>query len=144
MKVNTYLIVIRYLSSGTSDRRWYVTMGCERGGVNKPRTKPGIDDEKEEVQVKRRGPYGIKSMSAKLTDEQLTQTDAQKIYNVVVKIKKNRMQGRNTVEEVLCLSAQRVTWYNMPLLEVVGITPTSKNFTVATAFMRNEQATTYR
>ncbi|KAI5662054.1 hypothetical protein M9H77_21377 [Catharanthus roseus] len=32
---------------------------------------------------------------------------AQKIYNVVVKIKKNRMQGRNTVEEVLCLSAQK-------------------------------------
>ncbi|KAI5677594.1 hypothetical protein M9H77_08544 [Catharanthus roseus] len=32
---------------------------------------------------------------------------AQKIYNVVAKIKRNRMQGRNTVEEVLCLSAQR-------------------------------------
>ncbi|KAI5672900.1 hypothetical protein M9H77_13264 [Catharanthus roseus] len=38
--------------------------------------------------------------------------------------------------------------YNMLLLEVVGLTPTGKNFTVATAFMqtfmRNEQATTYR
>ncbi|KAI5663968.1 hypothetical protein M9H77_23291 [Catharanthus roseus] len=32
---------------------------------------------------------------------------AQKIYNVVAKIKRNRMQGRNTVEEVLCLSAER-------------------------------------
>ncbi|KAI5663491.1 hypothetical protein M9H77_22814 [Catharanthus roseus] len=32
----------------------------------------------------------------------------------------------------------------MPLLEAVGMTPTDKNFTVATAFMRNEQATTYR
>ncbi|KAI5681573.1 hypothetical protein M9H77_02801 [Catharanthus roseus] len=32
----------------------------------------------------------------------------------------------------------------MPLLEVVGMTPTGKNFTVASAFMRNEQATTYR
>ncbi|KAI5649553.1 hypothetical protein M9H77_35558 [Catharanthus roseus] len=32
---------------------------------------------------------------------------AQKIYNVVVKIKKNRMQGQNTAEVVLCLSAQR-------------------------------------
>ncbi|KAI5683257.1 hypothetical protein M9H77_04485 [Catharanthus roseus] len=112
---------------------------------------------------------------------------AQKIYNVVAKIKKNRMQGRNTVEEVLCLSAQRDyivfyrntedsnilsdiviahptsiamirTWpyvlimdttyktnkYNMPLLEVIGMTPTGKNFIVAIAFMRNEQATTYR
>ncbi|KAI5654960.1 hypothetical protein M9H77_32147 [Catharanthus roseus] len=32
---------------------------------------------------------------------------AQKIYNVVAKIKRNRMQGRNKVEEVLCLSAER-------------------------------------
>ncbi|KAI5649434.1 hypothetical protein M9H77_35439 [Catharanthus roseus] len=32
---------------------------------------------------------------------------AQKIYNVVAKIKRNRMQGRNTVEEILCLSAER-------------------------------------
>ncbi|KAI5673963.1 hypothetical protein M9H77_14327 [Catharanthus roseus] len=32
---------------------------------------------------------------------------AQKIYNVVAKIKKNRMLGRNMVEEVLCLSTQR-------------------------------------
>ncbi|KAI5668130.1 hypothetical protein M9H77_17983 [Catharanthus roseus] len=97
------------------------------------------------------------------------------------------MQGRNTIEEVLCLSAQQGytifyrnreesnvlsdiivahptsiamirTWpyvlimdttyktnkYNMPLLEAVGMTPTGKNFTVATAFMCNEQATTYR
>ncbi|KAI5652698.1 hypothetical protein M9H77_29885 [Catharanthus roseus] len=95
------------------------------------------------------------------------------------------MQGRNRVEEVLCLSAIRDyavfyrnredsnmlsdivvahpisiemlrTWpyvlimdttyktnkYNMPLLEMVGMTPTGKNFTVASAFMRNEQATT--
>ncbi|KAI5662590.1 hypothetical protein M9H77_21913 [Catharanthus roseus] len=72
---------------------------------------------------------------AKLTEEQLIQTEqfrknhvpprdilqffreqnmgctvsAQKIYNVVAKIKNNRMQGRNTIEEVLCLSAKRVT-----------------------------------
>ncbi|KAI5680698.1 hypothetical protein M9H77_01925 [Catharanthus roseus] len=32
----------------------------------------------------------------------------------------------------------------MPLLEAVGMTPTSKNFTIAIAFMLNEQATTYR
>ncbi|KAI5680278.1 hypothetical protein M9H77_01505 [Catharanthus roseus] len=32
---------------------------------------------------------------------------AQKIYNVVAKIKKNKMKGRNTVEEVLSLSAER-------------------------------------
>ncbi|KAI5674113.1 hypothetical protein M9H77_14477 [Catharanthus roseus] len=31
----------------------------------------------------------------------------QKIYNAIAKIKRNMMQGRNTVEEVLCLSAQQ-------------------------------------
>ncbi|KAI5652404.1 hypothetical protein M9H77_29591 [Catharanthus roseus] len=58
------------------------------------------------------------AQAVRLTEEQLQQTEqfrknvgcavsAQKIYNIVAKIKKNRMQGRNTVEEVLCLSAQR-------------------------------------
>ncbi|KAI5662314.1 hypothetical protein M9H77_21637 [Catharanthus roseus] len=72
------------------------------------------------------------TQTAKLTEEQLIQIEqfrksyvptrnvlqffleqnvsctvsAQKIYNVIAKIKKNRMQGQNTVEEVLCLSAQ--------------------------------------
>ncbi|KAI5672306.1 hypothetical protein M9H77_12670 [Catharanthus roseus] len=73
------------------------------------------------------------AQAAKLTEEQLIQIEqfrkshvpprnilrffreqnvgctvsSQKIYNVVAKIKKNRMQGRNTVEEVLSLSAIR-------------------------------------
>ncbi|KAI5648842.1 hypothetical protein M9H77_34847 [Catharanthus roseus] len=58
------------------------------------------------------------AQTARLTEEQLHQTEqfrkkiydicsAQKIYNVVTKIKRNRMQGRNTVEEVLCLSAEK-------------------------------------
>ncbi|KAI5664572.1 hypothetical protein M9H77_23895 [Catharanthus roseus] len=121
------------------------------------------------------------AQSARLTEEQLQQTEqfrkshipphnilqffrnktlvvqlsnSQKIYNVVAKIKRNRIQGRNTVEEILRLSVERgytisiemvrTTTYNMPLLECVGMTPTGKNFTVATAFMCNEQATTYR
>ncbi|KAI5675805.1 hypothetical protein M9H77_06755 [Catharanthus roseus] len=32
----------------------------------------------------------------------------------------------------------------MPLLKIVGMTPIGKNFTIVTAFMRNEQATTYK
>ncbi|KAI5680547.1 hypothetical protein M9H77_01774 [Catharanthus roseus] len=174
MKVNTYLIVTRYLSSGTSNRRLYVILGCERGGANKQRTKPRVDDEEEEVQVKRRGPYRTKkcgcpfkvkgeqmamcenwqlfihvgrhnhviglynhghSQAAKLIEEQLIHIEqfrkshnpprnilqffreknvdcavryvCQKIYYIVAKIKKDRMQGRKTVEEVFCLSAQR-------------------------------------
>ncbi|KAI5683194.1 hypothetical protein M9H77_04422 [Catharanthus roseus] len=73
------------------------------------------------------------AQAARLTEEQLKQTEqfwkshvsprnilqffrkrnigcavsAQKIYNAVAKIKKNRMQGRNTLGEVLCLSAER-------------------------------------
>ncbi|KAI5683088.1 hypothetical protein M9H77_04316 [Catharanthus roseus] len=54
------------------------------------------------------------TQAAKLTEEQLIQIEQfkkshvpPKIYNVVAKIKKNRMQGRNTVEEVLYLSAKR-------------------------------------
>ncbi|KAI5648053.1 hypothetical protein M9H77_34058 [Catharanthus roseus] len=42
------------------------------------------------------------AQSARLTEEH-----SQKIYNVVAKIKRNRMQRRNTVEEVLRLSAER-------------------------------------
>ncbi|KAI5650614.1 hypothetical protein M9H77_36619 [Catharanthus roseus] len=140
------------------------------------------------------------AQAARLTEEQLYQTEqfrkshvlphnilrffreqnvgcaisAQKIYNVVAKIKRNQMQGRNTVEEVLCLSTKRGytvfhrnreesnvlsdlvvahptsiamirTWpYNMPLLEAVGMTPTGKNFIMATVFMCDEQVVTYR
>ncbi|KAI5649465.1 hypothetical protein M9H77_35470 [Catharanthus roseus] len=60
------------------------------------------------------------AQAARITEEQLKQTEqfkkkqnvgcavsAQKTYNVIAKIKKNRMQGRNTVEEVLYLSAKR-------------------------------------
>ncbi|KAI5674276.1 hypothetical protein M9H77_14640 [Catharanthus roseus] len=222
IKVNTYLIVSRHLSSRTSDRRPYVTLGCECRGANKPRKKPVVDYGEKEVPVKRRGPYGTKkcgcpfklkgeqmtiyenwqvfvhderhnhaigvhthgyAQAAKLTEEQLIQIEqfrkshvAQKIYNVVAKIKKNRMQGQNTdytvfyrnrednnmLSDIVVANPTSIemlrTWsyvlimdkiyktnkYNMLLLEVVGMTPTGKNFTVASAFMRNEQATTYR
>ncbi|KAI5670789.1 hypothetical protein M9H77_11153 [Catharanthus roseus] len=192
IKVNTYLIVTRYLSSRTSDRRPYVTLGYEHGGANKPRKKPVVNDKEEEVQVKRRVPYRTKTYGCpfKLKGEQIAMLkigNAQKIYYVVAKIKKNRMQGQNTVKEIFCLSAKRdytvfyrnredsnmlsdivishptsiemlrmwpyvlimdttykTNKYNMPLLEVVGMTSTGKNFTVANVFMRNEQATTYK
>ncbi|KAI5666485.1 hypothetical protein M9H77_16338 [Catharanthus roseus] len=156
MKVNTYLIVTRYLSSRTSNCRPYVTLGCESRGTNKPRTKPRVDDEVEEA--------SRKSRAAKLTEEKLIQTEQfrkshvpplpKKIYNVAAKIKKDKMQGKIRLKKILCLSAQQgytVFYRNCEdsnvqyaTLEVVGMTPPSKNFTVATAFMRNQQATTYR
>ncbi|KAI5663215.1 hypothetical protein M9H77_22538 [Catharanthus roseus] len=90
---------------------------------------------------------------------------SQKIYNIVAKIKKNRMQGQNTVEEVLCLSTiQDYTVFyrnhedsNM-LSDIVVAHPTSiemlrtwpyvlimdTTYKTNNAFMRNEQATTYR
>ncbi|KAI5672580.1 hypothetical protein M9H77_12944 [Catharanthus roseus] len=60
MKVNTYLIVTRYLRSRTSDHRMYVTVACECRGAKKSRTKSRFDEEEEEVPIKRRGPYGTK------------------------------------------------------------------------------------
>ncbi|KAI5678769.1 hypothetical protein M9H77_09719 [Catharanthus roseus] len=114
MKVSTYLIITRYLRSRTSDHRSYVTLACEGGGAIKSRTKQGVDDEEEEEEVplKRQGPYGPKKWGFpfKLKGEQMATSEnwqfAQKIYNVLAKMKKNRMHGQNTVE-VLCLSAQR-------------------------------------
>ncbi|KAI5682674.1 hypothetical protein M9H77_03902 [Catharanthus roseus] len=42
-----------------------------------------------------------------------------------------------------CEDATQWKKYNMPLLEPVGMSHTGKNFSIAIAFMRNEQATTY-
>ncbi|KAI5649533.1 hypothetical protein M9H77_35538 [Catharanthus roseus] len=92
-------------------------------------------------------PDGRKWLAARPTEEQLYQTEqfrkshvpprnilrffreqdvgctvsAQKIYNVIAKIKRNRMLGRNTVEEVLCLSIER----SNVLSDIVVAHPTS-------------------
>ncbi|KAI5683544.1 hypothetical protein M9H77_04772 [Catharanthus roseus] len=48
------------------------------------------------------------------------------------------------LKKIGCKDETRLKKYNIPLLEVVRMTSTSKNFTVATTFMRIEQAMTYR
>ncbi|KAI5671635.1 hypothetical protein M9H77_11999 [Catharanthus roseus] len=177
MNMKTYLIITPYQRSRIADPRPYVTLACERGGLVKKCKKAIVDDEKE---------------TARLTEEQLHQTEqfkkghvsprnilrffreqdvgcavsVQKICNVVAKIKRNRMQRRNTVEEVLCLSAERdytvfhrnreesnvlsdivvahptliamIRTYNMSLLEAVGMTLIGKNFTVAIGSIINQ------
>ncbi|KAI5657992.1 hypothetical protein M9H77_26785 [Catharanthus roseus] len=60
---------------------------------------------------------------------------------VVLSVPRNYIMSLRTLRRTGCRGETR---YSMPLLEVVGMTPTSKNFTVASVFMRNEQATTYR
>ncbi|KAI5668193.1 hypothetical protein M9H77_18046 [Catharanthus roseus] len=175
MKVNTYLIITRYLRSRTYDRRPYVTLACERVCAIKSRTKPRVDDEEEEVPIKRRGPYGTKkcgypfklkgeqmamsenwqlfvhdgrhnhkigayshdhAQAARLTEEQLTQTEqfrkshvsprnilrffreqnvdcavsVYKLYNVVAKIKKNRMQGETRWRKFFASVFNGVIW----------------------------------
>ncbi|KAI5653131.1 hypothetical protein M9H77_30318 [Catharanthus roseus] len=77
MKANTYLIVTRYLRSRTSDRRPYVTLASERGDALKSRTKPKVNDEEEEVPLKRRGPYGTKKCGYlfKLKGEKITTSE---------------------------------------------------------------------
>ncbi|KAI5671617.1 hypothetical protein M9H77_11981 [Catharanthus roseus] len=82
MKVNTYLIVTRYLRSRTSDRQPYVTFACERGGTNKSRTKPIVDDEEEEIPIKRQSPYGTKKCGCpfKLKGKQMATKIIQRPY----------------------------------------------------------------
>ncbi|KAI5672196.1 hypothetical protein M9H77_12560 [Catharanthus roseus] len=83
MKVDTYLIVTWYLSSRKkSDRRPYVTLGCERGGANKPRMKPRVDNEEEEAQVKRQGPYETKKCGCpfKLKSEQMAMCENWQLF----------------------------------------------------------------
>ncbi|KAI5657450.1 hypothetical protein M9H77_26243 [Catharanthus roseus] len=133
MKANTYLIINWYQRSRTADRRPCVTLACERGGEQMTKSDNWqlfVHDGRHNhrICVYNHG----HAQAARLTEEQLKQTEqfrkshvlprnilqffreqnvgcalsAQKIYNVIAKIKKNRMQGRNTVEEVLCLSAK--------------------------------------
>ncbi|KAI5680554.1 hypothetical protein M9H77_01781 [Catharanthus roseus] len=73
MKANTYLIINRYQKSRTSDRQLYVTLACERGGVVRKNTKPIVDDEEEEVPIKRWRPYKTKKFGClfKLKGEQM-------------------------------------------------------------------------
>ncbi|KAI5654273.1 hypothetical protein M9H77_31460 [Catharanthus roseus] len=134
MKVKTYLIINRYQRSRTADRRSYVILACERGGRANGKSENwqlflhnGRHNHK--IAVYNHGHV----QAARLTEEQLQQTEqfrkshvlhhnilrffqeqdvgcavsAQKINDVVAKIKKDRMQGRNMVEEVLCLSAHQ-------------------------------------
>ncbi|KAI5666550.1 hypothetical protein M9H77_16403 [Catharanthus roseus] len=116
MKANTYLIINRYLRSRTSGRRPYITLASERGGEQMTTCENWqlfVHDGRHnhKIVVHNHG----HAQAARRTEEQLKQTAqfrvcaiyAQKIYNVVAKIKKNRMQGRNTVEKVLCLSAEQ-------------------------------------
>ncbi|KAI5683181.1 hypothetical protein M9H77_04409 [Catharanthus roseus] len=81
-KANTYLIITRYLKSRTSDRRPYVTLACERGGAVKKNTKPRVDDEKEEVPIKRQGPYGTKKCGCpiKLKGEQMATSENWQLF----------------------------------------------------------------
>ncbi|KAI5668194.1 hypothetical protein M9H77_18047 [Catharanthus roseus] len=82
MKVNTYLIATRYLSSRTYDPRLHVTLGSERGGANNPRPKPVVADEEEEVQVERRDPYGTKKCGCpfKLKGEQMAMCENWQVF----------------------------------------------------------------
>ncbi|KAI5668764.1 hypothetical protein M9H77_18617 [Catharanthus roseus] len=115
MKANTYLIVNRYQKSRTSDRR--------------PSAARLTEEQLQQIE---------RFMKSHLPPRNILQffheqdVGLHKIYNIVAKIKKNRMQGRNTVEEVLCLSAKRgytVFYRNREesnvLSDIVVVHPTS-------------------
>ncbi|KAI5673757.1 hypothetical protein M9H77_14121 [Catharanthus roseus] len=101
------------MSKRRFDRRPYVILGCERGERRKKKARLDDDDEDEEEELP----------AARLTDDHLKITEEfsrcqvapqnimaslleknpdcavskQTIYNVRVKMKKKRMQGRNTI-----------------------------------------------
>ncbi|KAI5677242.1 hypothetical protein M9H77_08192 [Catharanthus roseus] len=75
------------------------------------------------------------AQTTRLTEEQLQQTE---------QFRKSHVPPRNILRFFLEQDVGCAVRYNVPLLEVVEMTPIRKNFTVATAFMCNEQATTHR
>ncbi|KAI5675281.1 hypothetical protein M9H77_06231 [Catharanthus roseus] len=171
MNAKTYLIITRYQRSRTADRRPYITLACERGGSVKKYKKAIAgrltEEQLHQIEQFRKSHVPSCNILRFLREQDVGYAvSAKKIYNVVVKIKRNWMQGRNTVEEVLCLSAQRgytvfhrnreksnvlsdivvahttsiamIRTYNMSFLEALHMTPTGKNFTVATGSIINE------
>ncbi|KAI5678270.1 hypothetical protein M9H77_09220 [Catharanthus roseus] len=155
MKANIYLIVNRYQKSRTSERRLYVTLACEGGGTVAKKTKPIVNDEEEQTEQFRKSHVPLRNILRFFREQNVGCADRY--------IKKNMMKGRNTIEEESNVLSDIVvahptsiamirTWpyvlimnttyktnkYNMPLMEAVGMTPTGKNFTVATSFMCNE------
>ncbi|KAI5673014.1 hypothetical protein M9H77_13378 [Catharanthus roseus] len=69
------------------------------------------------------------AQAARLTEEQLHQTE---------QFKKSHVPPRNILRFLREQDVGCAVRYNMPLLEAVGMTPTRKNFTLATVFMCNE------
>ncbi|KAI5672104.1 hypothetical protein M9H77_12468 [Catharanthus roseus] len=67
MNAKTYLIITRYQRSRTVDRRPYVTLACERRGSVKKYKKPIVDNEEEEIPIKRGDLMGRKNMGVHLS-----------------------------------------------------------------------------
>ncbi|KAI5652864.1 hypothetical protein M9H77_30051 [Catharanthus roseus] len=101
MKVNTYLIVTRYLSSRTSDcdRTLYWVASVEAAKL--------MEEQLIQTEQFRKSYVSPCNILRFFREQNVGCAVRYKIYNVVAKVKKNRMQGRNTVEEFLCLSAQQ-------------------------------------
>ncbi|KAI5668574.1 hypothetical protein M9H77_18427 [Catharanthus roseus] len=110
MKANTYFIINPYQKSRTSDRRPYVILACERRVTVR---------KKYETNNLRRSSCNRLTSSGRVMCRFVISYDFFENKTLVIyvvhrkytmllrKIKRNRKQGRNTVEEVLCLSTQR-------------------------------------
>ncbi|KAI5667406.1 hypothetical protein M9H77_17259 [Catharanthus roseus] len=104
MNANIYLIITQYQRSRTLDHRLYVTLACEREGSVARLT----EEELQQTGQFRKSHVPSRNILRFFQEQDVgCAVSTQKIYNVVAKIKRNRMQGRNTVEEVLYLSAER-------------------------------------
>ncbi|KAI5652408.1 hypothetical protein M9H77_29595 [Catharanthus roseus] len=68
--------------SRTADRRPYVTLAYERGGTVKKTPKPLVDNEEEEVPIKKQGPYRTKKCGCpfKLKGKQMATSDNWQLF----------------------------------------------------------------
>ncbi|KAI5666150.1 hypothetical protein M9H77_16003 [Catharanthus roseus] len=128
MNAKTHLIITRYQRARTFDRRPYVTLVCEHGGSGRNTVEKvlRLSVEKGYTVFYRNG------------------EDNNILSDIVVAHPTSIAMIRTWPYVLIMDTTYKTNKYNMLLLECVGMTPTGKNFTVATAFMCNEQATTYR
>ncbi|KAI5683399.1 hypothetical protein M9H77_04627 [Catharanthus roseus] len=107
MNVKTYLIITRYKRSRAADQRPHdhKVAVYNHGHAQAARL---MEEHLHQIEQFRKSHVPPRNLLRFFREQDIgCAVSAQKIYNVVAKIKRNRMQGRNTVEKVLFLSAER-------------------------------------
>ncbi|KAI5659111.1 hypothetical protein M9H77_27904 [Catharanthus roseus] len=86
--------------SRISDRPPYVILAYERGGAVRKMTKPIVDDEEEEVPIKRPGPYEIKNQMSTSENWQLFVHNGRHNHKIAVYNHGHAQAARLTEEQL--------------------------------------------